>query len=230
MSFVTVPVHLGIIPDGNRRWARSRNRPTLEGHRRGMDVAKEIAAAAFDRGVKYFTIFGFSTENWQRAKDEVGYLMELWYTLLVSEFGELEKRGARFRLLGSRDGLSTKLLRAIDEAEERTKDNKNGTVGLCLNYGGRAELTDAVRSIVRAGVKPAEIDPGVIEQHLYAPEIPPVDLVLRTSGELRLSGFMLWRVAYAEMYFVDKHWPDFTVADLDTAFEDYTTRHRRFGN
>ena len=201
----------------------------MEGHRRGVDVAKEVAVAAFDRGVNYFTIFGFSTENWQRAKEEVGYLMDLWYGLLVNEFRELEKRGVRFKFLGSRDGLSRKLLRVIDETEERTRNNKHGTVGLCLNYGGRAELADAYRSMMKAGVTAGEVDPGVIEKHLYAPDVPPVDLVLRTSGEQRTSGFMLWRAAYAELYFVEKHWPDFTVQDLDTALEEYTTRHRRFG-
>lgn len=230
MSFVTVPVHLGIIPDGNRRWARSRSLPTLEGHRRGMDVAKKTAIAAFDRGIRYFTIFGFSTENWQRTQEEVGYLMDLWYTLLLNEFGELERRGVRFRLLGSREGLSKRLVRAIDDTEERTKGNKHGTVGLCLNYGGRAELADAYRSLMRAGVTADQVDPGQIEQHLYAPDLPPVDLVVRTSGEQRVSGFMLWRIAYAELYFVQKHWPDFTVEDLDAALAEYTSRHRRFGN
>jgi len=230
VSFVTVPVHLGIIPDGNRRWARSRSLPTLEGHRRGLDVAKKTAIAAFDRGIRYFTIFGFSTENWQRSQEEVGYLMDLWYTLLMNEFGELEKRGVRFRLLGFRDGLSKRLVRAIDDTEERTKDNKHGTLGLCLNYGGRAELADAYRSMMRAGVTIDRVDPGLIEQHLYASDLPPVDLVVRTSGEQRVSGFMLWRIAYAELYFVQKHWPDFTVEDLDAALAEYTSRHRRFGN
>jgi undecaprenyl diphosphate synthase len=193
-------------------------------------VAKKMAIAAFDRGIRYFTIFGFSTENWQRAQEEVGYLMDLWYGLLINEFGDLEKRGVRFRLLGSRDGLSKRLVKAIDDTEERTRGNKHGTLGLCLNYGGRAELADAYRSLMRAGVTADQVDPGMIEKHLYASDIPPVDMVVRTSGEQRVSGFMLWRIAYAELYFVKKHWPDFTVEELDAALAEYTNRHRRFGN
>jgi len=220
---------LGIILDGNRRWARERGLPTLEGHRQAVKAGKEVARAAFDRGVKYLTLYVFSTENWKRTSEEVRYLMELFYGWLATGFDDLAERGVRFRLLGSREGLSEKLLRAVDELEARTAGLTGGTLGLCLNYGGQAELAEAVRGIVAAGTRPEAVTPELIEQHLYAPELPPVDLIIRTSGERRSSGFMLWRAAYAEYYFVDKNWPDFGPADLDAALADYAARQRRFG-
>jgi undecaprenyl diphosphate synthase len=220
---------LGIIPDGNRRWARERGLPTFEGHRQGLETAKEVAREVFDRGVKYLTMYAFSTENWKRTSDEVGYLMELFYGWLATGFGDLEERGVRFRLLGSRHGLSAKLVRVIDELEAKTAGLTGGTLALCLNYGGQVELTDAVRAVVAAGTRPEEVTPELIGQYLYAPELPPVDLIIRTSGERRSSGFMLWRAAYDEYYFADKNWPDFGAADLGAALEDYSERQRRFG-
>jgi undecaprenyl diphosphate synthase len=225
-----VPTHLGIIPDGNRRWAKSQGLPSIEGHRRGVRLAKEIAIASFDRGVRFFTMYGFSTENWRRTEEEVGYLMELFYGVVTREFQELEKRGVRFRVLGSREGLSKRLVEAIDDLESRTADYPNGTVSLCLNYGGQQELADAFRSMLAAGVTPDEVTPALIAEHIYAPEVPPVDLVIRMSGEQRISGFMLWRINYAELYFVNKHWPAFTVADLDDALAEFARRQRRYGN
>lgn len=225
----TVPVHLGIIPDGNRRWAKERGLPTLEGHRRGVDAAKNVALHALKCGVKYFTMYAFSTENWNRTQEEVAYLMDLWYQLIKNEFKELEKHGARFRFLGSRQRLSPKLLAAIDETEARTAHNAAGTVALCLDYGGRPEIADAAAAILKAGVKPEEVTPELLDQYMYAPDIPPVDLVIRTSGERRLSGFMMWRSEYAELYFCDKNWPAFTTTDLDGALADFAARQRRFG-
>jgi len=224
-----VPAHIGIIPDGNRRWAKGRGLPALEGHRQGVKVAKEIALASFERGVQYLTMYGFSAENWSRAQDEVSYLMDLYYQLLKYELKALFKRGVRFRFLGSRHGLPEKLLQVIDEAEARTAGNANGTLSLCLNYGGHEEVAAAVRSLLAEGVTPEGVTPEVIAQHLYAPELPPVDLIVRSSGEQRLSGFMLWRSTYAEFYFHNKHWPDFTVADLEAALTEYAQRQRRFG-
>ena len=226
---LVVPTHLGIIPDGNRRWAKERTLPSLEGHRRGLQVAKEVALAAFERGVQFFTIYAFSTENWQRTQDEVGYLMGLFCDLLEREFQELKDREVRFRLLGSRDRLPAKLLKLVDRTEEQTADFTRGTLSLCLNYGGQAELSDAFRAMMAAGVRPEEVSPGMIAEHLYGPEVPAVDLVIRTSGEQRLSGFMLWRAAYAELYFAQKHWPDFTAVDLDEALTEFARRQRRYG-
>ncbi len=224
-----IPIHLGIIPDGNRRWATSQSLPTLEGHRRGMDVAKELAIASFDRGVTYFTMFAFSTENWTRTKSEVGYLMDLFYRLVTKEFDELESRHVRLRVLGRRDRIPKRLRLAIEQVEERTKDNQAGTLALCIDYGGEQELADAASSLAAAGVAPDEITPELLSGHLYSPDIPPIDLVIRTSGEHRTSGFMLWRTAYAEYYFTEINWPAFTTADLDAALADFAQRTRRFG-
>ena len=225
-----VPRHLGIIPDGNRRWAKENNKPSLEGHRRGLNVAKTIAIAAFDEGVEYFTMYAFSTENWRRTEEEVGYLMDLFFNLVVNEFSEIEKRGIRFRLLGSRKELSNRVLKAMEDTEERTKDNQNGTLSLCLNYGGEQELVDATAEIIRKGISADEVTAEIISQNVYGAEIPPVDMIIRTSLEQRLSGFMLWRAAYAELFFIEKFWPDYTVDDLKSALDEYAGRHRRFGS
>jgi undecaprenyl diphosphate synthase len=224
-----VPVHLGVIPDGNRRWAKDHGLTSLEGHRRGLDVAKDVALVAFDAGVQYFSMYAFSNENWSRTKEEVGYLMDLFVVFLTREFRELEEREVRFRFAGSRDRLPKKVLAAIDDVEARTAHHTRGTLVLCLNYGGQMELADAYRSMLRAGVQVEDVTPEVVAAHLYAPDVPPVDLVIRTSGEQRLSGFMLWRAAYAEFRFVQKHWPEFTPDDMHAALEDYAGRQRRFG-
>lgn len=224
-----VPRHLGIIPDGNRRWAKINGKSSLEGHRRGMEAAKLIAMAAFDEGVEYFTLYAFSTENWRRTREEVGYLMDLFFNLVVNEFDELEKRGVRFQLLGSRVDLPKRVLKAMEAAEERTKAYPNGTLCLALNYGGEQELVDATKAIVASGVKAEDITSELIEQNLYGVDIPPVDMVLRTSSEHRTSGFMLWRSAYAEYFFINKYWPDYTPDDLRHALAEYGRRNRRFG-
>lgn len=228
-NVVSVPHHIGVIPDGNRRWASAHHLPSLEGHRRGLTATREVALAAFERGVKVFTMFAFSTENWQRTTEEVGYLMDLFYGFLTREFEELIQRDVRFRFAGEREGLDAKLITAIDELEARTADLKAGTVVFCLNYGGHHEIAAAAAELIRRGVAPEAVTPALLTSMMYAPEVPPVDLVIRTSGEQRLSGFMLWRAAYAELAFVDKHWPDFTAADLDACINDYSQRQRRFG-
>lgn len=225
-----VPRHLGIIPDGNRRWAKENGKPSLEGHRQGLNVAKKIAIAAFDEGVEYFTMYAFSTENWRRTEEEVGYLMDLFFNLVVNEFSEIEERGVRFRLLGSRKELPKRVLKAMEDAEERTKDYPNGTLSLCLNYGGEQELVDATAEIIRLGISAEDVTSDLISSHIYGPEIPPVDMIIRTSLEQRLSGFMLWRAAYAELFFIEKFWPDYTIDDLKSALAEYAGRHRRFGS
>ncbi len=226
---LAVPRHLGVIPDGNRRWARERGLPTLEGHRKGLDVAKQICLEALEQGVEYFTLYAFSTENWRRTEEEVGYLMNLFLHLVTNELEGLHERGVRLRIVGSRDRLSPRLLDALDAAEKKTAGNTGVTLCLALNYGGEQELSDAVRAIVASGVRPEEVTPELISSHLYAPDVPSVDLIIRTSGEERTSGFMLARAAYAELYFVDKQWPDFTEEDLRSALREYGERQRRFG-
>jgi undecaprenyl diphosphate synthase len=225
-----VPRHVGIIPDGNRRWATDRGLPTLEGHRRGTDTMNTIASACFDRGVEYLTVYAFSTENWQRATGEVSYLMDLFLQFATGKIGRLMEEGVRLRILGDRTGLSDKLNRALDTAETKSRDNTRGTFSILLNYGGQQEIVQAVKQVVREGLSEDQITPEAISGRLYAPDIPPLDLIIRTSGEQRISNFMLWRAAYSEMFFEDgKHWPEYDTSDLDRALADYASRDRRFG-
>lgn len=224
-----LPNHIAIIPDGNRRWAKQHNKPALEGHLAGYRNFIKIGEAAFERGVKFLTSYAFSTENWERGPEEVSYLMDLFYKGATREIGRLHKKNIRVKLLGARDGLKAKLLKAIEAAETLTSGNTGGTLAICLNYGGQAEIAEAAAAMIEAGVKPAEVTTEKFAEFLYSPEIPPVDLVIRTSGEQRLSNFMLWRSAYAEFIFSPKLWPDFDLADLDHALSEYASRVRRFG-
>lgn len=227
---LNIPVHLGIILDGNRRWATDNGLPKHEGHRHGYDVLKQICDAAFERGIKYLTAYVFSIENWQRPPIEVKFLMDLLYWVATHEVDEFHKKNIRLVFLGKEQPLAPKILKVIAAAEEKTKDNTGGTLSFCLNYGGQTEIAEAVQKVMRSGIKPEDVTPEVIRQHLYHPEIPDVDLIIRTSGEQRLSNFMLWRAAYSELYFeARKHWPAFTVEDLDAALADYAARSRRFG-
>ncbi len=225
----SVPRHIGLILDGNRRWAKERNLPSLEGHRVGADNLKIIAEAAFDAGVEVLSAFVFSTENWGRTKEEVDYLMELITLIFKKYIKDFKKRGIRIAWLGTTDKLVDEQLKVIQKAIEETKNLTKGTLALCFNYGGRLEITEAVKKIIGKGVPANEVTPELVAENLYAPEIPDVDLIIRTSGEQRISNFMLWRAAYSEFLFVDKHWPEFSEADLDAALADYAGRQRRMG-
>ncbi len=224
-----VPAHIGLILDGNRRWAREKGLPLVEGHRQGLEVFKNVSLAAFDRGASYVSAYIFSTENWNRAEEEVSYLMSLVIKGIEKHLKTFHKAGIKLVHLGSRDGLSDKVLKAIDKSIALTKNNKNGTLALCFNYGGKQEVVDAVKQIIAIGTSPADVTEQLIEQNLYSSEVPGIDLLIRTSGEKRLSGYMLWRSDYAELVFADKNWPDFSVEDLDRAIEEYKNRERRFG-
>jgi undecaprenyl diphosphate synthase len=224
-----VPVHLGLILDGNRRWARSQGLPTLEGHRKGYDNLKTIARHAFESGVQYVSAYIFSTENWTRAKEEVDYLMNLAIKIASKDAAELIKENIKIVVLGIEDKLDTKLVEMWRRNEEDSKNNTGGTLALCFNYGGLREISDAVKQVVAKGTKAEDISEEMITQNLYHPEVPPVDLMIRTSGEQRISNFMIWRIAYAELYFTGKHWPAFTPADLDIALAEYKKRQRRYG-
>lgn len=227
---VAVPQHLGLILDGNRRWARERGLPVIEGHRQGYLALKKVLRSALTNGVRYVSAYVFSTENWKRDREEVRSLMKLFLWVLKHEIKELDKEGIRLRVIGSKLQLGHALAKAIHEAEERTKDNDRGTLLLCLDYGGQQEIVDAMRRIAELGYDPEEITPELISKFLYAPDVPPVDLVIRTSGEQRLSNFMLWESAYSEFLFNKVYWPDFDDKQLDEAFAEYTRRQRRFGN
>lgn len=229
MSDAVIPAHIGYVVDGNRRWAKQHGLPVYEGHLAGYNTVHDIAKATFDAGVQFVSLYIFSTENWKRSEEEVGKLMGLVLRLLTSDLPKFEENNIRLKILGSTENVSDKILRAIDDAEERTKDNTGGTLAVCFNYGGQLEIADAVKEIVRRGVDADAVTPALIAEHLYAPEIPPVDVVVRTSGEQRLSNFMLWRAAYSEFVFLDKLWPDMTKDDVTAILEEYSRRHRRFG-
>lgn len=225
----SIPVHLGLILDGNRRWAKDQGKPTYDGHKAGYENLKVIGKSAIKRGVKYVSAFVFSTENWKRSAEEVDYLMKLLLWVAKNEVNELHKENIRIRFLGEKDRLSKDIINAIAKAEEKTKDNTAGTLALCLNYGGQQEIVHAVNEIMAENNDHSVVTANDIEQHLYAPDIPPVDLLIRTSGEQRISNFMLWRAAYSELLFVDKHWPAFSEHDLELALAEFARRQRRFG-
>lgn len=216
--------HIGFILDGNRRWAKEKNLPVFKGHQAGYENLKEIVEyAILELKVPFVSAYIFSTENWKRAQDEVSFLMGLATKLATRDIEELNKKNIKVVWLGTRERLDEKVKKAIESAEEKTKDNTAGTLGLCFNYGGRQEIVDAINKI------DGEVTEEAITANLYGPEIPDVDLMIRSSGEQRLSNFMLWRMTYAEMLFLDKYWPDFKKEDLENAISDYNKRHRRYG-
>lgn len=224
-----VPEHIGYVVDGNRRWAKKHGIPTYEGHLTGYNAIQEVVKATFDAGVPYVSAYIFSTENWKRSQEEVGRLMGLVLKLLTSDLKILEENNIRLRILGSREKVSEKILSAIEDAEERTVNNTRGTLAICFNYGGQLEIADAVKKIVQSGARADDVTPEMITANLYAPDIPPVDLIVRTSGEQRLSNFMLWRAAYSELLFLEKLWPDMTKDDVTAILEEYSQRDRRIG-
>jgi len=215
--------------DGNRRWARKKHLPAIAGHRAGVDTIRRTLRAARDRGVEYLTLYSFSTENWSRDEEEVGALMALLEETIRRETKTLVEDGVRLKVIGRLHELSDRLQRAIDGAVKETSGGARGVMTLAFNYGGRAEIVDAVKRLVADRVAPDEIDEAAIAKRLYAPEHPEPDLLIRTGGELRVSNFLLWEVAYSEMWATQVLWPDFSVADLDAALASYAERERRFG-
>lgn len=224
-----LPQHIGFILDGNRRWARENGLPTLKGHAKGYNQIKEVAVELFERGVKYVSAYIFSVENWNRSKEEVSYLMNLVLKMVSKDLDEIIKKGVRVRILGIEKGLSPQIIKAIRKVEQKSAEGTKGTLAVCFNYSGQTEIADACKKIIEEGIEPQDITPGVISEHIYAPEVPAVDLVVRTSGEQRLSNFMLWRVAYSELLFLDKYWPEMTKQDVSVILDEYSSRQRRFG-
>jgi undecaprenyl diphosphate synthase len=224
-----VPRHLAIVMDGNRRWARKRRLPAIAGHRAGVDTIRRTLRAARERGVEYLTLYSFSTENWSRDEEEVGALMALLEETIRRETRTLVDDGVRLVVIGRLHELSDRLQRAIAGAVKETEVGTRGVMTLAFNYGGRAEVVDAVKRIVSDGLAPDDVDEAAIASRLYAPEHPDPDLLIRTGGELRVSNFLLWEVAYAEMWATQVLWPDFSVQDLDAALASYAERERRFG-
>jgi undecaprenyl diphosphate synthase len=227
-----VPHHLAIIIDGNRRWAQKRGLPKFVGHQQGLKNVERIGKWAQKRGVKILTLYAFSTENWGRSKREVGYLMKLLESALDKDkknIQELQKRGIKVRVIGQRKRLSKRLQKLIRETEELTKNNKKGILNLAISYGGRQEILEATKKILKKKTPYQKIDEKIFEENLWTKGLAHPDFIIRTGGERRLSNFLLWQSAYAELYFSDKLWPDFKEKDLDRALEDFASRQRRFG-
>jgi undecaprenyl diphosphate synthase len=228
-----VPRHVAIIMDGNGRWAKARGLPRTAGHRRGVETVREVVRGAGELGIAYLTLFGFSTENWKRPAAEVDFLMGLLRHYMRSELETLAKEGARLRVIGDRDGLPRDIAVMIGEAEARTRANARINVTIALNYGGRADIVRAAQRLAEraaAGeLAPDTIDETALTRELLTAEIPDPDLLIRTSGEQRISNFLLWQSAYAEMLFVDTLWPDFGKAQLAAAVAEYSRRERRYG-
>ena len=215
--------------DGNGRWARLQGRGVNHGHRAGVRAIKRVMYACDDLGIPNLSIYAFSTENWSRSRREVGGLMRLFEETVQKEFDELHERGIRVFISGRPEGLSPHLVRMLEEAEQRTRDNRKGTLNVCLNYGGRAELVDAARRLLEDAVAPEAVDERAIAERLYVPELPDPDLIIRTANESRLSNFLLWQSAYAEFYVTPTLWPDFDKTDLEAAVAEFQKRERRFG-
>ena len=228
-----VPRHVAVIMDGNGRWAKQRGRPRLFGHRAGADSLRAILRACRDHGVEFLTVYAFSTENWVRPQDEVSGLMSLLKTFLKKDEHELHENQVRLRVTGRLQDLPKAVRNELERVMEATKNYEKGHLILALSYGGRAEIVDAVRAIaadVRAGtLAPEAIDEKAIAARLYLPDVPDPDLMIRTSGELRLSNFLLWELSYSEFYFTETLWPDFREADFAKALQEYARRQRRYG-
>lgn len=221
--------HIAIIMDGNRRWAREHNLPTPAGHKKGVDSLREITRACDDLGIKYLTVYAFSTENWNRKQEEVDFLMDLVAVTLKNELAEMHKEGVKISFIGDLSRLNDKLQKVINNSIEKTKYNKGVNLQIALNYGARDEITNAVKQIVNLGYTPEEITPQLISENLYTSDIPDPDLLIRTGGEKRISNYLLWQIAYSEVIVVDEYWPEFNKNSLVKCIEEYSMRQRRYG-
>ena len=225
-----IPYHLGIIIDGNRRWAKQRNLPSFEGHRRGLGKLMKTGDWAWEKGIKILTVYCFSTENWNRSKLEVSYLMKLFgLTLNKKNIESYHKKGIRVQIIGQKERLSKFLQNQIKKAEELTKNDKKGVLNLAISYSGHFEIIEAVKKIIKKKISCDKITEDLINQNLWTKGLAYPDLIIRSGGEQRLSSFLTWQSAYSEFYFIKKYWPDFTEDDLDKALDDYSNRRRRFG-
>ena len=240
-----IPRHIAIIPDGNRRWAKAQGLPTIEGHKKGIKTIETLTMAAGKAGIPYLTFYVFSTENWGREKSEVSYIMKLAETQMLKYAKKLAANNAKLLILGSKENLSDSILSTLQKAEEITANCTGITVCFCFNYGGEQEIADAANAILNetadtknttfnettddANAAIGLITPQKIREHLYHPEIPNLDMVVRSSGEERLSGFMLWRAAYSEFMFIEKYFPEMNSEDINEIISEYQNRHRRFG-
>jgi len=221
--------HVAIIMDGNRRWAKENNLPSAAGHKKGVEALRKTVRACDDLGIKYITVYAFSTENWKRTKEEVDFLMDLVAITLKNQLDEMHKEGVKIKFIGDLSKLSTKLQKVLSDAENKTKANTGVNLQIALNYGSRDEITNAVKCITAEGLKPEEITPEVISKYLYTSDIPDPDILIRTGGEMRLSNYLLWQIAYSEFIVIDEYWPLFDKKLLERCIEEFSKRHRRYG-
>jgi len=228
-DIVNLPKHIAIIMDGNRRWAKSHNMDTKLGHREGAKTLERIVQYANKIGIPYITVYAFSTENWKRSEEEVGSLMLLLRNYLDDFSKRADTENIRIKVLGNIDELSDSLKNSIKKVIERTKNNTGTTFNIAFNYGGRAEIVKAIKEIVEENIKEDDITEELISNHLYTAGQPDPDLLIRTSGEMRISNFLPWQLVYSEFYFLDKYWPDFNEEDLLEAIHEYQKRNRKFG-
>ena len=224
-----VPRHIAIIMDGNGRWAKQRYLPRIAGHQRGVETVREVVKACRELGVEYLTLFAFSSENWRRPADEVSSLMQLFLKMLEREVFKLHENNIRLKIIGDRSRFDANLNQCILDAEQLTIGNASLTLTVAADYGGRWDIVQAIKKMMGANVVPEAVSEAMLAQHLSMADMPEPDLFIRTGGEKRISNFLLWQLAYTELYFTDALWPDFSAKALDTAIESYRTRERRFG-
>jgi undecaprenyl diphosphate synthase len=226
---MNIPNHVVLFPDGNRRWAKQKGLASLLGHKKGYENLLDFSEWCKNRGVKVLTAFGFSTENWNRSKEEVDYLMKLLESCLIDNLNRYDKDGVKVRVIGQRERLPKSLQEAIVKTEEATKNNSNLFLNLAISYGGKWDILNAVKKIIQEGIDAEKIDEKLFEDHLSTAGLPAPDFIIRAGGEMRMSNFVLWQSAYSELYFCPKFWPDFTEQDLDQALSEFDNRARRFG-
>ena len=224
-----LPKHIAIIMDGNRRWAKGRNLPSMLGHKKGVDALKNTLRACKDFGIKFLTVYAFSTENWNRKQDEVDYLMELVAVTLTNELAEMHNEGVQIRFIGDLERLSENLQKILANAVETTKNNTGVVLQIALNYGARDELTNAVKNIVASGIKADDITAEVISSYLYTVGVPDPDVLIRTGGEQRISNYLLWQIAYSEIIIRNEFWPEFGKELLSESIQEFGKRQRRYG-
>jgi undecaprenyl diphosphate synthase len=224
-----VPYHIAIIMDGNGRWAKQRGLPRVAGHRAGTDNLRRVLESCGELGIKMLTIYAFSTENWRRPEDEVKGLMNIFEDVIDRELPELHEKGVRLRHIGTLEGLKPVFANKVRNAIELTKNNDKLILNIAFNYGGRAEIVEAVKKLIAKGIKADDITEEMISAHLYTADVPDPDLIIRTSGEMRVSNFLIWQGAYSEYYLAPVYWPDFDKEQMRLALEEYAKRHRRFG-
>ncbi len=221
--------HIAIIMDGNRRWAKNHNLPSPAGHKKGVDALRKVVRACDDFGIKYLTVYAFSTENWNRKQEEVDFLMDLVALTLKNELDDMDKEGVKISFIGDRTRLSDKLNKVLDNAQEKTKNNTGVNLQIALNYGSRDEITNAVKKIIDSGLKSEEITQEIINQNLYTSNLPDPDILIRTGGEKRISNYLLWQIAYSEIIVRDEFWPDFDKKCLGECVLEFGNRQRRYG-